>query len=494
MDTKRVKALAPILAGLIVYLLPVPQGLTPQAWLYFSLFIAVVVGLITEPAPAALIGLMGVLAACLLGVGAPIVKDKVVTNSDLVNWGLSGFSQSTVWLIFAAFMFAMGYEKSGLGKRIALLLVKHLGKRSLGLGYAVVLADTILAPFMPSNTARSGGTIYPIVRNIPAMYGSLPDKEPRKIGAYLMWVGIAGTCVTSSLFMTGLATNVLAMSIMKQQGFSVDWLQWFLAFAPVGIPLLLATPLLAYYLYPPTLKNSEEIPRWAAGELDVMGPLSRKEVIMAGLAVFALSLWILGEKTLPAMLAGLGLAYPGVNATTAALLVLVLMTLLGVVTWDDIIANKQAWNVLVWFATLVALAGGLGNVGFLAWFGGISTKLLSGYGPGTISIGLTVIFFLAHYFFASSTAHAAALLALFLTTAKGVPGLDVPQTALLMCLTLGIMGIITPYGTGPSPIWYGSGYIKAKEFWALGAIFGLLFLGAFLLIGVPWIGAMGFGG
>ena len=130
-------------------------------------------------------------------------------------------------------------------------------------------------------------------------------------------------------------------------------------------------------------------------------------------------------------------------------------------------------------------------MGFLTWFADASAKLLTGYGPGTISVGLVVLFFLAHYFFASSTAHAAALLALFLTTAKAVPGLDPGQTALLLCLSLGIMGVISPYGTGPSPIWYGAGYIKPGTFWLLGAIFGFIFLVFFLAVTVPWIRIMG---
>ena len=162
--------------------------------------------------------------------GRPDCQGQAIGNGELIRWGLSGFSEGTVWLTFTAFMFAMGYEKSGLGKRIALVLVKKLGRRSLGLGYATAFSDTVLAPFMPSNTARSAGSIYPIVRNIPIMYDSLPDKEPRKIGAYLFWVALASTCVTSSMFQTGLASNVLAMSIIKQNGFNIEWMEWFTSF------------------------------------------------------------------------------------------------------------------------------------------------------------------------------------------------------------------------------------------------------------------------
>jgi L-tartrate/succinate antiporter len=95
-------------------------------------------------------------------------------------------------------------------------LVKLLGKKTLGLGYAVALADLALAPFTPSNTARSGGTIFPVIKNIPPLYGSEPGPTARKIGGYIMWTAFATTCLTSSMFLTGLAPNLLALSLVKQ--------------------------------------------------------------------------------------------------------------------------------------------------------------------------------------------------------------------------------------------------------------------------------------
>ena|ERR1039457_4096021 len=149
------KWIGPLALGLILLLIPAPSGLTATAWHYFALFAAVIAALITEPLPGAAIGFIGVtVAAALLLVGK--------TPADATKWALSGFSNDAVWLIFAANMFALGYEATGLGRRIALLLVKALGRRTLGLGYAIALSDLFLAPVMPSNTARSGGTVYPI--------------------------------------------------------------------------------------------------------------------------------------------------------------------------------------------------------------------------------------------------------------------------------------------------------------------------------------------
>ena len=461
------KAVLPLLLGIIIALLPAPQGLNLTAWYFFAIFSAVILGLILEPLPAAAVGFIGVFLVAVLGLAGP-------KPADNIRWALSGFSNTTVWLIFGAFMFAMGYDKTGLGRRIALILVKKLGRKTLGLGYAITFSDLILAPFTPSNTARSGGTIFPIIRNLPGLYGSSPGETSRKIGAYIMWTAFAATCVTSSMFITSLAPNLLALDLVsKTVKISISWTEWFVGFLPVGIILILILPYLVYKIYPPEIKSSEEIPSWASQELDKLGKFSRKELVMALLAVLALALWIFGGNL--------------IDATTAAGFVISLMIITGTVTWDDILANKQAWNVLVWFATLVALADGLNKVGFVTWFAKSMAALLTGMSPIVVMVVLVVIFFIIHYMFASLTAHTTAILPVMLAVGAAIPGLPVKTFALLLCYSLGIMGVITPYATGPGPVYYGSGYISRKDFWTLGLIFGTIFLTALIGIGVPYL-------
>jgi L-tartrate/succinate antiporter len=477
MKSPWVKLAITVLVGVVIALIPPPAGLDPYAWTYFALFASVIVGLILEPVPAAAVGLIGVTVAAVLGlVFSPEQKADPAFKlpSEAIKWALSGFSNTTVWLIFGAFMFALGYEKTGLGKRIALLLVKLLGKRTLGLGYAVTLADLILAPFTPSNTARSGGTIFPVIRNIPGLYGSEPGETSRKIGSYLMWTALAATCITSSMFLTALAPNLLAVELVKKTAqLDITWTQWFIGFLPVGILLIATLPFIVYKLYPPEIKAGAEVPTWAGQELGKMGGLSRNELIMGGLVILALALWIFGGSI--------------IDATTVALVVISLMVLTGVVQWNDIIGNKAAWNVLVWFATLVTLAGGLSTVGFISWVAESASQALTGMSAMVVMILLVVLFFLIHYMFASVTAHVTAILPVFLAAGMAVPGLPVPIYALLLCFTLGIMGIITPYATGPSPVYFGSGYVSRKHFWILGTVFGAIFLIALLVIGTPWL-------
>ena len=474
------KHFAPIVVAIVIALMPAPEGLPQHAWYYFAIFAGVIVGLMLEPLPGGAIGLIGVTLVARLSdyvFYSPEQLAKPGFNPDTasLSWALSGFSNSTVWLIFGAFMFALGYEKTGLGRRIALMLVKAMGRKTLTLGYAVAIADTILAPFTPSNTARSGGTIYPVIRNLPPLYDSKPnDPSRRRVGSYIMWVAISATCVTSTLFLTALAPNLLAVELVKKTAkIDLAWVDWFIAAAPMGILLLIFVPLLAYWIYPPEVKEGAEVSDWAAKELVKMGGLTAKEITLAVLVVIALAMWIFRAEQ--------------VNATTAALIVICLMLVTNVVTWDDITKNFPAWNTLAWFATLVALAGGLSQVGFVKWFADLVANHMAGFTPVKAILLLLVINFFTHYMFASVTAHVTALIPVLLAVGSTIPDMNMQHLALLLCLQLGIMGIITPYGTGPSPVYYGSGYLPAADYWRLGAIFGVIFFVVFMVLTVPWV-------
>jgi L-tartrate/succinate antiporter len=470
------QALSPVAVALIIALIPVPAGLAPHAWYFFAIFAGVIVGLVVEPFPGPAISLFGVTLATVL---APWVlyspEDIARPGFNAVNaaltWALSGFGNSTVWLIFGAFMFALGYEKTGLGRRIALLLVRAMGRRTLTLGYAVTVADTLLAPFTPSTTARSAGTIFPVIRNLPPLYDSKPnDPSARKIGSYLMWTALAATCINSSMFLTAMAPNLLAVEIVKKTAkLDISWMDWLTAFAPVGVILLVSLPLLVYVLYPPTIKEGSEVPAWADEELRTMGGLSRREIILAVLVLLALAMWIFGGDF--------------VNATTAALIVVSLMVLTRIVSWDDILSNKQAWSTLVWFATLIALADGLNRTGFVHWFAQSVSAHMGGFSPTIAMVVLVCVYFFSHYLFASITAHTTAMLPVMLAVGGAIPGMPMLALSQMLVLSGGIMSVLTPYAGGPNPVYYGSGYLPTKDFWLLGAIFGAIFFGLWLAIG-----------
>lgn len=466
-----VKVLIPVAVGFGIGLMPAPAGLAPNAWHYFALFAAVIVALVTEPIPAAAVGLLGVVLAGISGWVSPDPSKAIV-------WTLSGFANATIWLIFAAYMFALGYSKTGLGRRISLHLIKRLGGRTLGLGYAIAIADLALSPFTPSNTARSGGTIYPIVENVPPLYGSAPGATSRKIGAYLLYTALAATTVTSSIFLTSQAPNILAASLAaKTANISFSWTEWFLGFLPVGVLLFAIVPALIYWLYPPEIKTAPEAPKWAAEELAKIGPMSRSEYSLLIIVLVVLGLWIGATRY--------------ADTTMVALVAVVIMIILKIVSWDDVLTNKQAWNVLVWFATLVTLAGGLAQVKFVEWLGKTLAPKFQGVPVVAAIVFVTGAYFFLHYLFASTTAHTTALFPVFLSVALKLPGLSPKAWALMLAYPLGLIGILTPYATGPSPIYYGSGYIRGRDFWVYGAILGAIYFLALMAIGIPWLHFLG---
>ena len=135
-----------IVAGSAALILaaPLPAGITTQSWHLFAIFVATIVGSIVRPVPAGAIVFLGVAAIAVTGTLTP-------------REALAGYADPLVWLVLCAFFMSRGVLKTGLGRRIAFLFIKLLGRSSLGLAYALSSTDFLLAGFLPSNSARAGG-------------------------------------------------------------------------------------------------------------------------------------------------------------------------------------------------------------------------------------------------------------------------------------------------------------------------------------------------
>lgn len=444
------KATVPIAIAIVVALIPTPSGLASHAWLYFAIFLGIVLALILEPVPASAVGLLGVTIVAAAAPWTLFSPAELATQSfdaptRAIEWAVSGFANTTIWLSFAAFLFATGYQKTGLGRRIALLLVYSMGRRTILLGYAIMLADLILVPFTPSNTARSAGTIFPIIRNLPLLYGSHPHTpSARRIGGYVMWTALAATSVTSSLFVTALAPNVLTIEMIQTATHvRITWIQWFLGFAPAGMLLLAVLPLLVFVLFPPEVRKGTQAVRWAGQELAQIGVVSRREYILAALVVGAILLWAFADRY--------------VHPSTVALIVVGLMLTCGLLSWNDILRNREAWKALVPLATPVTLAGGLSRTGFIIWFAEGVSGAKKSLPPIATMIVLITVYFFSHYLFASITAHVTAMMPIMIEIGARSPGVPVEEFAMLLAFSHGLMGILTPYASTSGPVYLGSG-------------------------------------
>lgn len=454
---------ASIAVGVLVWLIPVPAGVTRNAWQLLAIFLATVVGIITQPLPLGAVALMGLGAA-------------VLTKTLTFAAAFSAFGDPIPWLIALAFFFAKGFIKTGLGNRVAYQFVKVFGRTSLGLGYSLVFAEALLAPAIPSVSARAGGIFLPLVKALCLACGSkVGDGSERKLGSWLMLTCFQTSVITSAMFLTAMAANPLSVNLaMGAIGQTITWTDWAVAAIVPGLVSLAVIPALLYVVYPPEVKSSPDAPRLAQENLAKMGPMTKSEKIMAVTLVATVGLWIFGSTL-------------GVDAVSAAILGLSVLLTTGVVTWKECLGESVAWDTLTWFAALIAMAGYLNKYGLIAWFSQNVVKGVGGLGLAwQASFGILVLlYFYTHYFFASGAAHIGAMFTAFLSvaTALGTPPLF---GALVLAFLSNLMGGLTHYGIGSAPVFYGAGYVPLSQWWGYGFLCSVVNLIIWVGVGGVW--------
>lgn len=446
--------------GLALWFTPVPSGVKPQAWHLMAIFVATILGYILRPLPIGAIAMIGLTATSLLGV---------LTSAQV----FSGFGNASIWLIIAAFLYARGFIKTGLGRRLAYTMVKIFGDSTLKLAYTFVLSDTIMSPAMPSNTARIGGILYPVVRSLCSAFKSEPGETSRRAGAYLITTVYQSDAAASAMFLTAMTANPLMVTMAAQAAnIQITWFTWFLAASVPAIISLLVVPYFIYKIFPPEVKKTPEAREIALKELELMGPMSKEEKTVAFVFVCSLLLWVTGE-------------FNKIGVLEVALMGICTMLITKTLTWKDVLEEQGAWDTLIWMGSIIALAGQLVATGFIGWFAKTVSLSIAGVAWPVSLLALAVIYMYSHYGFASLVAHATAMFAAFATVAiaAGAP----PYLAVLvLAFVANLCMSLTHYAAGPAPIYFGSGYVEQKDWWRIGFYVSVLNLFIWVGIGGVW--------
>src|SRR6266850_2250757 len=427
--------------GFGVWLLPTPAGITPQSWRLLAIFVATITGSIVRPIPGGAIVLMGVTAVAL-------------TGALPVREALGGYADPIVWLVLAAFFISRAMLKTGLGRRIALLFIRSIGHHSLGLGYALISTDFVLASIIPSNGARSGGVIFPIAKSLSEAYESKPGDSARKLGAFLMVLCYQCDVIICAMFLTGQASNVLIAKFAQQTtGIELTYARWFLGAIVPGLISLLVVPQVLYRIFPPEIKHTPAAAEFARTELKQMGPMKWQEWLLLIVFIVVAAMWI--ARGLGGFIPALAQVPSGrLNAALAYLSTLdyaipplmgvaaLLMT--GVLEWRDLITERGAWDVFIWYGGLVRMAEALGESGITKRFAETAGALTLGW-----------IWWLA-------------------------------LGALLLAYFSNLDASLTHYGTTPAPIYFGAGYVKQRTWWWLGLLVSVPNILIWTIMGFGW--------
>lgn len=446
--------------GVIIALAPHSPEIPEQGWLLFAIFVTTLLGIVLRPLPTGAIAILSITVAALT---------RALTLEEI----LSSFSYDIVWLVTLAFFISRGFIKTGLGMRIAYYFVTIFGKKTLGLSYGLLASELVLTPAIPSVTARSGGIIFPIILGLANSFGSDPKhKSERLIGSFLIKVAYQGSAITSAMFLTGMAANPFLVGLTRDAGYTITWGTWAIAAIIPGLLSLIVMPYIIYKLYPPIITETPNAPALAKKQLKEMGTPSNREWMMFFVFIFLVVFWILGTML-------------NIKPVVTALAGISLLLLLRVLDWHDVLKEEHAWDTFIWFSSLITLASSLNKHGFTPWISEQVVKMVGGMGWMSAFLILLLIYFYAHYFFASNTAHVGAMYPAFLLVAiaLGTP----PMFAILaLAFASNLCGGLTHYGSGPAPIFFGSGYVDVKNWWKLGAAVSVANLIIWIGLGSVW--------
>ena len=451
------KWILPLAVGIILWLVTPfkPAAISVPAWHLFAIFIATIIACVTKPLPMMATTLIAITIATVTG----IFKMKEVA---------AGFGNPTAWMVAMCMFMAAGFIKSGLGKRIAYFFVKTFGKRTLGLAYALSLVETVLAIGIPSNNARVNGIMYPIIDNLSKEMGSDPKKgTQREMGSYLVFNEYEVNIVTSTMFLTGLAGNMVALGIAKTQNVNISWMQWFLAAIVPGIISLILVPFILYKIYPPKIKETPNAHAWADKKLKSLGKMTAAEEIMLVVFVLAVALWLVGPKI-------------GIDATEVSFIAVALLLITGVINVKDMLNQSFAWNILTWLSVIMLMSQKLMTLGFFPWFSETLGSALHGVSWIWVLVILFLVYFYLHYLFPSVSTQISALYAGFLSVAIGA-GVPPLMAALMLAFDGSLYLSTSSYSAGPAALLSSTGYVSNKDWWKLSAIIGIV-------LNIIWLG------
>ena len=443
-----------------IWFTPVPAGLTSPAWRLFAVFAGAIASV--------LLGAFPLLTSSMLAVGA-----VVLTGTVEMSKAFAGFANPSVLLVVVAFLVAQAVVKSGLGRRISLLIVSAFGRSPLGLAYSVVLTDALIAPGFPSNTARAG-VLFPVVLSLTQGAGSRPeDPEGRRLGSYLMFVGMASLAISSALWLTATSANPIGAQIAAQFGVVISFGRWVTAASVPTLAAILLLPIVVRRLFPPGVSETPDAPRAARAALASMGSMTRDELITAAAFAVMVTGWILAGSL-------------NLNVTAVAFAGLGVLLATSVLTVDDMAKQGDTLATFLWLAVLVALSGQLNEVGFMGYVGERLASGLEGLPWQFVYVALLVLYVLLHYLFVSQSSQVLALFAVFLAVGiKG--GVPAPLLCFALLFASSYFSTITPQGGSQNVIFAASGYLTQRELYRMGLLTTAFFLTVFLLLGTPWL-------
>jgi len=411
--------------------------------------------------------------------GKPISDDELYqcnASKGAFTVALSGFADPVNWLVFFAYQIGKCIEITGLGKRISFIILKNFGTSLKGIGYAIFVIELILAPFIPSNVARGGCIVLPIINSIIENITQNHHHVSSKASDFLYLCGNHANLIISSIYLTASASNpVLVSKVVSTFGpeYDLSFIKWLIgASVPASIVIFLVPQAISIYLRQSNI-DLEHTKTYSERMLRQMKSISKNEKYLCIVFAGCLLLWITSSFT-------------GIDAALVTFLGVLSLIVFNVMSWDDILNNKKAWDTFFWLGGMIVMANQLSAVGMSTLIGEYIAIFVEYIPIFPIQVILLFIFyFLTMLFFSSMTGHVIALAGPFMNAAEK---LNIPKgltVAFLAYYTL-LCACLTHYSCGTSVMYYSQSHMKTKHFIMVGFIVATISITVYSTIGSLW--------
>jgi solute carrier family 13 (sodium-dependent dicarboxylate transporter), member 2/3/5 len=472
-----------VLVLAIILLLPTPAALSSAGHRMLGILVFSVIVWMTEavsyPVSAALIlSLM----AFLLGTAPAMANpSKLMGTGAALNLALSGFANSALALVGAALFIAAAMMKTGLDKRIALVVLSKIGARTNRVLAGVIFVGFLLSFFVPSTTARVS-CMVPIVMGIISAFG-VPLKS--RFSAIMMIAIAQADSVWNVGIKTAAAQNMIAVGfIEKQLGVYVSWLDWFIAAAPFALIMSVVLYHLLLKLIPPEMDEIEGGQATVAKALAELGPMKSSEKKLMMISIVLLFFWAT-EKILHNF---------DTSSTTIVAITLMMMPGIGIMTWKEA-QERIGWGTLLLFGVGISLGSAILSTKAAAW---IASCIVDGFGlydmtAFSIIAVLSAFLIVIHLGFASATALAAAMIPIIISVLQGAAehsALNVVGMTIILQYVI-CFGFILPVNAPQNMVAFGTETFEARDFIKTGIPLTLIAYALILLLSATywkWLG------
>ena len=398
---------------------------------------------------------------------------SITTNTITVEEAFFGYQHQVIWLVFSSFIIARASLKTGLGKRLSYLLLFMCGKTVLGISYAFIIIEIILSLFITSNTARGGGIVYPIVQSVISYYAEkLPKEESISLRSYLLKLCFYSNTITSALFLTGLTGNIVAVGLAEKFGITITWLTWAKFTILPGLVNLMFLPFILKFFHSIDLFKTCDLSLIIHKNFQEIGKITFLEKKIIIIFFFIILFLFFGK-------------FFNITAAISILIGVMLLLITRILDWRDIKNEQSAFNTIIWLGYLISLTSLLADSFIIQYIKENISIIFEYYNHKLAIFIIFLIYFILHYFTASTLAHFMTFYSPFLTITIGS---IVPSTflAIFLCVLSNLSGALTHYSTGTAPLYFNAGQFTLKDWWKSGAIISISNLAIWILVGCLW--------